>query len=316
LLGYNLQAFSFDSLDGVNLRHLPAVFTHDDVQLGGGRTDVVVTSNALKLDVGQFTGVVTYGITERLDLSVAIPIVRTHLSVASYAVIHRFGTRREDAVHFFADPLAPGGVGDQREFAASGTAIGMGDVLLRAKGTVIRRGPNGLAAGAEVRVPSGDEVDLLGSGAWGVKPFLVLSFSYKRVSPHLNLGYQWNGQSVLAGDLSTQTAADLPSRILAAVGFDAGINDRLTIALDFLADRVLHSPQLDVTSFTASGELGSSVFQDIAVRSNSYLIANGSAGMKFALREGLLANFNERFAVGGEGLADRVTPLAGIEYAF
>ena len=38
--------------------------------------------------------------------------------------------------------------------------------------------------------------------------------------------------------------------------------------------------------------------------------------MKLALREGLLANFNVRFRVGGEGLADRATPLIGIEYTF
>jgi hypothetical protein len=30
----------------------------------------------------------------------------------------------------------------------------------------------------------------------------------------------------------------------------------------------------------------------------------------------LLANFNVRFKVGGDGLADRVTPLLGIEYTF
>ncbi len=316
LFGYNVQVFSFDSLDGIDLQHVPAVFTHDDVHLGGGRTDVVVTNNALKLSVGQFTGLVTYGVTDRLDVSVAIPIVHTRLAVASAAVIHRFGTTRAGAAHFFADPTAPGGLGDHREFAASGTATGMGDVLLRAKGTVVRRGQSGFGAGAEVRVPSGNEDDLLGSGAWGVKSFLVLSFSYRRVSPHVNLGYQWNGRSVLAGDMSRQVADDLPDRISFAVGFDAGINDRLSIALDFLTDRVLNSPQLEVTPFTASGDLGSGVFQDITFRSRSYLISNGSAGMKLALREGLLANFNVRFRVGGEGLADRATPLIGIEYTF
>lgn len=189
LFGYNVQTFSFDSLDGVNLRHVPAVFTHDDAHLGGGRTDVVVTENALKLSVSQFTGLVTYGITDRLDVSVAIPVVHTRLAVSSEAVIHRFGTTRDGAAHLFSDPTRPGGIGDHREFAASGTATGIGDVLLRAKGTVVRRGQNGFAAGADVRFPSGNEDDLLGSGAWGVKPFLVASFSYKRVSPHVNLGY-------------------------------------------------------------------------------------------------------------------------------
>lgn len=222
-------------------------------------------------------------------VSVAIPFVRTRLAVASAAVIHRFGTTREAAAHFFSDPTAPGGFGDHREFAASGTATGMGDVLLRAKGTVARRGQSAVAAGAEVRVPSGNEHDLLGSGAWGVKSFLVLSYLYRRVAPHVNFGYQWNGHSVLAGDVSRQIAEDLPDRVSFAVGFDAGITDRLSIALDFLSDRVLSSPQLEITPFTASGDLGSAVFDDITFRSRSYLISNGSAGMKLALREGLLA---------------------------
>jgi hypothetical protein len=209
-----------------------------------------------------------------------------------------------------------GGIGDHREFGANGTATGIGDVLLRAKGTVMRRGQSAIAAGAELRVPSGNEDDLLGSGAWGVKPFVVLSFPYGQLSSHVNFGYQWNGRSVLAGEVSKQEAGDLPDRLLFAFGVDMGINDRLSLAFDFLADRVVNSPQLETTSFTAIGDLGSGVFQDITFRSASYWISNGSAGLKFALREGLLANFNMRFRVGGEGLADRATPLLGIEYTF
>src|SRR5262245_50248883 len=95
LFGYNVQVFTFDSLDGIDLRRVPAIFTHDDADLGGGRTDVVATTNALKLSVSQFTGLVTYGAADRLDVSVAIPVVHTRLTVASSAVIHRFGTTRE-----------------------------------------------------------------------------------------------------------------------------------------------------------------------------------------------------------------------------
>ena len=316
LFGYNVQVYSFDSLDGVSLGHVPAVFKHDDVELGGGRTDVVDTDNSVKLSVSQFTGLVTFGLADRLDASVAIPIVRTHLALTSSAVIRRFGTTRASAVHFFEDPTIPGGIGDHRDFSADGTSTGIGDILVRAKGTVLRRGANAIAAGTEVRLPSGDEEDLLGSGAWGVKPFVVLSFSYKRVSPHVNLGYQWNGRSVLAGDVATQVAADLPDRIMFAWGVDSGINKRLSVALDFLADQVRQSPQLQISPLTVSGPLGSAVFQDLAFLTTSYWTSNGSAGLKFALRDGLLANFNVRFNIGGQGLADRATPLVGLEYTF
>ncbi|HKE84430.1 MAG TPA: hypothetical protein VKB50_11765 [Vicinamibacterales bacterium] len=316
VLGYNFQAFSFDSLDGVDLRHVPAVFTHDDAQLGGGRTDVVVTDNAIKLSVHQYTGIVTFGVTDRLDLSFAIPLINTRLALSSTAVIHRFGTTREDAVHFFSDPLAPNGIGDLRVFSASGTAFGMGDVLVRTKHNIVRRGRNRFAVGAEVRIPSGNEYDLLGSGAWGAKPFLVASFVSGRVSPHVNVAYQLNGASVLAGDAARGIADDLPDRLLLTAGFDAGINQRLSVAVDFLAERVLDSPRLEIAQFAASGDLGAAVFQNIMFSTRSYLISNGAAGMKFALREGLLANFNVRFSAGGDGLTDRVTPLVGIEYGF
>jgi len=314
--GYNVQVYSFDELDGVNLGHVPAVFKHDDAQLGGVRADVVDTDNSVKLSVSQFTGLVTFGITDRLDAAVAIPIVRTHLEAASTAVIHRFGTTRESAVHFFEDPSIPGGIGDQRDFAVSGTASGIGDIVARAKATVMRRGSAAIAAGAEVRFPSGAEEDLLGSGAWGAKPFAVLSFAYKNVSPHINLGYQWNGRSILAGDVADQVAADLPDRFMFAWGVDSGISKRVSIALDYLADRVMNSPQLQIAPLRVSGPLGSAVFPDLSFLTGSYWNSNGSAGLKLALREGLLANFNVRFNIGGQGLADRATPLVGLEYTF
>jgi hypothetical protein len=192
----------------------------------------------------------------------------------------------------------------------------MGDVLVRTKQTVLRRGQSGFAAGAEVRIPSGDEYNLLGSGAWGAKPFLVLSYASSRLSPHVNVAYQWNGASVLAGDASRRIADDLPDRLQVTAGFDAGINQRVSVAVDLLAERVLGSPQLEITQFTARGDLGTAVFQNIGFSDRSYLICNGAAGMKFAFRDGLLANFNLRFSAGGDGLADRVTPLIGIEYVF
>ena len=316
LVGYSMQAFSFDSLDGVDLRHVPAVFTHDDYQLGGGRTDVVATANALEASVAQFTGLVTYGLGDRVDLSVAVPLLHTRLAVVSNAVIHRFGTTSDSAVHFFEDETASNGIGDHRQFAASGSATGIGDIVLRAKGTLLREGQRAFAAGVEVRLPSGDEDDLLGSGAWGVKPFAVMSFSYGRLSPHVNLGYQWNGSSLLAGSVTQRITATLPDRLTMAAGVDAGLNDRLSVTVDWLADRVLDSPQLSLTSFEAVGPLGSGTFPDIVFTARSYFVHNGSAGMKMRIGEGVIANFNLRFNMGGNGLADNVTPLIGIEYAF
>lgn len=125
--GYNFQYFSFDQLESLDLSRVPSVFTHDSFQLGGGRADVVTKLNAIDVSVGQWTGALTYGFTDRLDVSLAVPVVHTSLSVISAATIKRLGTAASPSVHFFRDPDAPGGFGSERTFEAGGSASGLGD---------------------------------------------------------------------------------------------------------------------------------------------------------------------------------------------
>jgi hypothetical protein len=312
--GYNYQYFSFDTVEGVDLSRVPAVFTHDDFQLGGGRADVVTTSNTVEATVGQLTGVFTYGVTDRLDFSIAVPMVRTTLRVLSKASIHRVGTGGSTSVHFFRNDDLPGGVGSDREFSSRGQASGLGDIILRAKGTVFREGHRGLAAGVDIRLPSGDEEDLLGTGAAGVKPFTALSLLYGRFSPHVNVAYQWNGSSVLGGDVSMGTKEDLPDQFSYALGADYGLTDRVSLAVDLLARHVIDSPRLVRRSFTASGPFSTEAFDDIGFEHESFTALDGATGIKVNLARRLLINFNLRFKLNDNGLGDRVTPLIGFEY--
>jgi hypothetical protein len=312
-VGFSYQQFKFNTIEGLDLTNLSAVFTHDDYQLGGGRTDVITTANSIDASIGQFTTFLTYGATDRVDISLAIPIVRTSLSLSSNATIHRIGTGLDKKIHFFRDPGVPGEYGDHRQYFSSGTASGLGDVILRAKAGVVRRESLGMALAVDLRVPTGDEKDLLGSGAVGVKPFMALSFSYKRISPHINVGYQWNGKSVLAGDVATNHKEDMSDQFIYAAGLDVGLNKRVTLALDFLGQRVFDSPRVSQTPFLAED---GSVFQDISFRKASFNINNGSVGIKTNVAGHLLVNFNLRFKLNDAGLRDRVTPLGGIEYSF
>lgn len=312
--GYNFQYFSFDTVEGVDLSRVPAVFTHDDLELGGGRADVVTTSNVVEATVGQMTSVLTYGVTDRLDVSIALPIVRTTLNVVSRATVQRLGTGNQVNVHFFRNPDLPGGYGDDREFASKGVASGLGDIILRAKGTVFREGHRGLAVGLDVRLPSGDEEDLLGTGALGVRAFTALSVLYGRFSPHLNLGYQWNGSSVLGGDVSTGAKGDLPDQVSYAVGADYGLTERVTLAADLLGRHVIDSPRLVTREFPVSGDFGSAVFDDIAFEHESFSAIDAATGVKVNIARRLLINFNLRFKLNDNGLGDRVTPLIGFEY--
>jgi len=64
----------------------------------------VTTSNAIEASVNQATTFVTLGITDRFDVSVAVPVVSNYLKVVSDATIHRLGTT-DPLTHFYRRSL-------------------------------------------------------------------------------------------------------------------------------------------------------------------------------------------------------------------
>ena len=134
--GFAVQHFSFSTVEGLNLGAVPAVFTHDNAQLGGGREDVVTTMNAIDASVDQFITYVTVGVADHLDVSLAAPIVSTSLKVVSDAQIQRIGTTNP-LTHFFRQ--SDGEVGVDRLFTAVGSAAGLGDLMIRMKATAFSR---------------------------------------------------------------------------------------------------------------------------------------------------------------------------------
>ena len=313
---FNQQFFSFDRLDGASLNAIPAVFRHDNYQTTAGRSDVISTMNTVTASVAQFTGAATYGVTDRLDFSMALPVVRTRLSLLSNATVQRVGTGANLGVHYFRDDNALGGHGTSRQFFADGNATGVGDLLLRGKGTVMREGNRSLAVGVDVRLPTGDEENLLGSGAAGLRPFVAFSGSYGAFAPHANIAYQWNGKSVLGGDIRTNRKEDLPDQFIYAVGSDFSLNTRVSLVADVIGQRVIDSPRLRTFPFVATGPNGEVALDDLRFETASYWAANGAVGIKANVAPRLLINFNLRFALNRAGLTDRLAPLVGAEWAF
>jgi hypothetical protein len=77
------------------------------------------------------------------------------------------------------------------------SARGIGDVTLRAKYEFLKSKSkhDGVAVGMEFRLPTGDPLNFKGSGAFGYRTFLAYGHT-GRYSPHVNIGYQYNGSSV------------------------------------------------------------------------------------------------------------------------
>jgi hypothetical protein len=309
--GFAHQRLSFDTIEGLDLSRVPAVFTHDHAELLGGREDVITTVNDIDATVTRSSTFFSYGITNGLDVSVVVPYITADIVVRSDATIQRIGTT-DPTTHFFRD--LDDKVGNRRIFTAFGSASGPGDLTVRLKQTIGKSTRQGMALGVDMRLPTGDEKNLLGTGAPGVQPFLAWSGNYGVMAPHLNAGYQWNGSSILGGDPGSGISADLPDLATYSAGAVVAIHPRITAALDVVGRYVIDSSRLRAEDFHALN--GTSVFPNITFSNGSFNELSAAAGVKLNLFGRLLLDLNLLIPLDNAGLRDKVSPLIGIEYAF
>ncbi|MBI1788716.1 MAG: transporter [Acidobacteria bacterium] len=311
--GFSYQRFRFDTIDGLDLHQVPVVFGHLIVPNPSNPEalkDIITSSNGVDIHVGQFTTFFTYGLADRVDVSVAIPFVSASLAATADATIQRIGTANDLTIHAF--PNAPGD-GSKKKFAGSGTASGIGDVLVRLKANVAKSESAGFALGIDLRAPTGDEYNFLGSGSVGVKPFAALSFRSGRVAPHFNAAYQWNGKTVLAGDVLSGRKDSLPNQFFWVGGVDIGVTKFFTIAGDVLGQHVQDAQRVVRSSYTAVNNV---VYPQISFKKGSLQETNGALGFKVNAKGNLLVSFNVLFKLNDDGLRGRVTPLIGLSYTF
>ncbi len=308
--GFSYQHFSFDTIDGLDLGRFPVVFQHSPTVDPSSPflKDIITADNVIDVQLGQVTTFFTFGLADRLDVSVAAPFVSAQLDVTSDTTIRRIGTGDDPT---FPHTFTAGQDVSEHIFSNGASASGIGDVVLRVKGTVLKSPRAALALGADLRLPTGDALDFLGTGAIGVKPFAVVSYNYRRVSPHINVGYQFNGKSVLAGNVQTGEKRSLPEQFLYNAGLDVGVTSKFSLALDYLGQRLLNTQRVFNAPFTAvDGE----VFPAVRFEEGNVDISNGSVGFKVNPVGTLLVTFNLLVKLNNSGLRDRVTPLLGLSF--
>ena len=170
--GATYQESRFDKVDGRSLSDGTLVATAS--RLTGESDPFDVETVTIRLRTRTLTLSTTVGVTDRVDVSAALPLVR--LAMEGERVDTLRGTRTVQAT-------------------ASVDASGVGDLVVRAKYNALRMGGTGLAIGAEARVPTGTEDNLLGAGKASLKPRLIGSMEYGRVSAHSEFGYSVGGLS-------------------------------------------------------------------------------------------------------------------------
>ncbi len=271
-IGFSNQTFHFTKYNGTSLNALSILYQGGDpskVTLGSQLSTVPATF-AIGMDVrlSQDIAFLTYGVTDRFDVSVGLPTIHSSVGARTYnGTIYAgngFGTNGSTCwcVNTFT-PGYPTLLQPQiGQTALSKT--GFGDLLVRAKGTVLRKSSVVVAVGADLRFPTGDAENYLGVGTTTVKPFAAVSFYSKPLkndivlSPHFDFGWQFSGKSVLGGQLqgtqlSTSTSTGtvnyigapfvstkdfLPDVFTWAAGAELALGRHNTLIADILGNQV------------------------------------------------------------------------------
>jgi hypothetical protein len=282
-------------------------------------------------------------------VGVAFPLVRVQLSPSITSTIDRIST--------CPDPSSPtcnklvhswDGLGQTTKTQSlSGSAAGLGDIILRTKYRFLDVAKGGIAAGVDVRVPSGDKENLLGTGAVQTKVQLIASGEFSRVAPHFNLGYTYSHGDISSSLTTLPTAPEpanaatqsqinavnglsiggdlrLPNEVSYTGGIDFAAHPLLTISGDLIGRTLLGVQRFSTVSQTYQYRISNG--GPLLSTSRDTFTSTGETGLNLLLGV-VSAKYNipgTPFLVTGSvlfpltdaGLRPNVTPVVGVDYSF
>ena len=316
ILGVKQSGFHLTSLRGVDLGNMNLTFTHENVTgpacdaiegrscnpLGvpAHENDLIVVRLALDVDVRVSSFYLTYGITDRFDLGVVVPVVTTSMRGQSDAQIQPFGGL--PAQHFFAGtPDAPI-LNATRN--TQGSTTGLGDVSVRAKALLVQSPRTNVALLGDARFATGSADELLGAGAFAARGLAVLTTRVGGVSPHANVGYLY------------RAGVGQNDAVLGTLGFDQLLAPSVTLAADFISELQVGRSKLRLPQPVVFDAPFRRVVNPTEIPDMRDDIVNGSFGAKWLPSRNVTLLANALFPLNRGGLRPGVTYTAGLEVGF
>ena len=275
--GVSMRTASYQQLDGRDLRDGQFLTTANQFRDEPQPFDVETLSLDLHSRVLTFTG--TVGVTDRLDVSAAVPIVSLSMT----------GTRVNT---YRGTPVV--------QATADASASGLGDVAIRAKYGLLTGRAGGVALAGELRLPTGREEDLLGAGKAAFSALLIGSAERGPVGYQGNLSLSGGGLSneVAYRGAVTFNAVERVTLVGELIGRRIGEAGRIT------AVRAPHPTILDVDTIRL-------VSEDSSVSTAATVLgAKWNVTGTWILAGHVLVPMTDR------GLKSGVVTLIGLDYAF
>lgn len=280
-LNFNVsyQYVQFDEYDG---RSLDRLHNDDPILLSGGG---VTGASNLEYRLGLHSHIVglsaTYGVLDRLDVNLLVPLIQTNFDVG----VDLGGPHGHD----------------------SNDAFGVGDVLLRGKYRLPDCGRLRSALGLQLRFPSGDQDDFQGTGEFEASPAVYLSTVVgERFHPHMNAAVD-----LRPGDIDRSQARY-------GVGVDADVLSRLGVSVALLGrSEFSGSASFRDTAFLHQTGNGAQPLPLLGVEFDRKDYFDVSVGARVVVWRDLMLYANVIRRLNDDGLRnDTVIPAVGIEGTF
>jgi len=316
LVGISTTAFRFATLRGVDMNDIKLTFTHQNVDFpgcdaafGGDCTkygvpafenDVMDFRLSMDLDVRVTSAYVTYGVNDRFDVGLVIPIVSADFRGESFAQLSPFGGTT--SAHYFSGTSANPVLSASRQ--SLGSSAGLGDVALRAKANLRETPEASVAVLVDAVFPTGSEDDLLGSGKFSGSAVGILDAHFGDFSPHANVGYLHH-----AGDRQNDA-------VLATVGFDHRMRENVTLAVDLVSDLQVGDSKLVLPGSVTYESPFRRTLNPTNIPEIRDDIVNGSFGVKVAPARRTIIVLNALFPLNRGGMRPNLVYYAALERTF
>ena len=176
--------------------------------------------------------------------------------------------------------------------------------MVRAKYNMLKRDGGG-ASGLDLTMPTGNSSDLLGTGAPRAKVLFVASATLESISPHLNAGYTFVGES-------DNPTIDIDDEYNYVAGIEAVVSDRITTSFDFIARTITNIGRLRLGPAPNGGD---GIALDQLNREPGDLnLRLGSVGVKWHVAGTWLLSTAVLFPLTDSGLTDQLTWSVGIDW--
>lgn len=321
-LGFAYQGGHYDTLQGRNLAEDGIVAQSARGTYVSDGSDVGDTWRSfLELDSKVFLLSGSYGLSDSFDIGWTVPVVQ--LSAQARFVRDYNGGRDWDDNLSFIDPARPGRqfvrdrypnkAGEQTLVDKTIDATGIGDVILRAKYAFGPLDGQRVLFSGDVRLPTGDEENLLGTGTTSVRGIIGTS---RRLGE--NASFNANGGVTLGG---------LTDEINFSIGTEVAVlpAKQMTLTFDFIGQN-LRDAVTSVDSIVTYDQVISNLadgFQPRRVMISAEAFDRGSTtllraaiGAKYALGGNWLLTGSALFRLNDNGFQAKVIPFIGIEHTW